>query len=88
MTHDELQNNSSDTGTKVPMTHDELLENIDLTIKSDKRGTELYWAIRAVVELHRPVHNAYDTDYSWWGCLMCEEVYPCPTIQAIEKELS
>ena len=75
------------------MTHDELLERL-YEYKSSNQGlfemTDLYqWreALRAVVELHRPVHNAYDTDYSWWGCLMCEEVYPCPTIQAVEKEL-
>jgi hypothetical protein len=68
------------------MTHDELLSKIEKSYYSDST-TGLENALRAVVELHRPVHNAYDTDYSWWGCLMCEEVYPCPTIQAIEKEL-
>ena len=67
------------------MTHDELLAICDNY--SFKDSAEPVKALRAVVELHRPVHNAYDTDYSWWGCLMCEEVYPCPTIQAIEKEL-
>ena len=71
------------------MTHDELLARIKqysdwAEVAFDTSPTN---ALRAVVELHRPVHNAYDTDYSWWGCLMCEEVYPCPTIQAIEKEL-
>lgn len=81
------------------MTHDELLENIDLTIKSDKRGTELYWAIRAVVKLHEPSKNEFGksdgscsagcawfdaNDYvTAWGFYS----YPCPTIQAIEKEL-
>ena len=67
------------------MTHDELLNYIDY--HNYRQYTPSIRALRAVVELHRPVHNAYDTDYSWWGCLMCEEVYPCPTIQAIEKEL-
>ena len=82
------------------MTHDELLATIRhrkttslLYTKELNIGAKYYLdahldALRAVVELHRPVHNAYDTDYSWWGCLMCEEVYPCPTIQAIEKELN
>jgi hypothetical protein len=65
------------------MTHDELLAKVS-NYKDAGLGSLV--ALRAVVELHRPVHNAYDTDYSWWGCLMCEEVYPCPTIQAIEKE--
>lgn len=67
------------------MTHKELLENIDLTIKSDKRGTELYWAIRAVVKLHR--ESVEHKDIPAGICLEDGEKYPCPTIQAIEKEL-
>ena len=71
------------------MTHDELLAKIGNPVDEGYQYGDIVFnkALRAVVELHRPVHNAYDTDYSWWGCLMCEEVYPCPTIQAIEKEL-
>lgn len=74
------------------MTHNELLAKIDEMIVLATKNIPYSYspplnALRAVLELHRPVHNAYDTDYSWWGCLMCEEVYPCPTIQAIEKEL-
>lgn len=69
------------------MTHDELLAKIKSKKEDYYADDQSLDALRAVVELHRPVHNAYDTDYSWWGCLMCEEVYPCPTIQAIEKEL-
>ena len=49
-----------------------------------------YWhkAIRAVIELHKPDSTG--------GCNACEQwtnegayqlFYPCPTIQAIEKEL-
>ena len=68
------------------MTHNELSKQLE-GLWHDSFKAPGYQALRAVVELHRPVHNAYDTDYSWWGCLMCEEVYPCPTIQAIEKEL-
>ena len=70
------------------MTHDELLAKIKSKKEDYYADDQSLDALRAVVELHRPVHNAYDTDYSWWGCLMCEEVYPCPTIQAIEKELN
>ena len=71
------------------LTHGELLARIDKNWDADYDYCDVQRdkALRAVVELHRPVHNAYDTDYSWWGCLMCEEVYPCPTIQVIEKEL-
>lgn len=67
------------------MTHKELLENIDLTIKSDKRGTELYWAIRAVVKLHKPTPEPVFV--SELECKICDSSYPCPTIEAIEKEL-
>ena len=35
-------------------------------------------AINAVMELHK--------DKNGW-CLICNYPYPCPTIQAIEKEL-
>jgi len=103
-THDE-QNNSSDTGSKVPMTHDELLDYL--------REHEEYWtslraqrwakvpafnALRAVVELHKP-WTATEDDRYWGGfrneigeqrCLSCDmpSAYPCPTIQAIEKELN
>ena len=70
------------------MTHDELLAKI-------KTGNEFVgikyapdshtFALRAVVELHKP------RDYkagNW--CIGCnaDYEYPCPTIQAIEKELS
>jgi hypothetical protein len=47
----------------------------------------IYKALRAVVELHyeksfgedSPIKNVCDT---------CSKVYPCPTVQAIEKELA
>ena len=122
MTHDEPQNNSSNTGTKVPMTHDELLAKVDEQIaiwSSGEYGWPRQWlsdevksktpmasyfkALRAVVELHKPVAfgNAY------WCANDCHAEtkltrkqrakgmtewlapvrYPCPTIQAIEKEL-
>jgi hypothetical protein len=64
------------------MTHDELLEKV-----KDNPTT------RAVVELHKPEKG---TLQSWFkflhnkpvvGCRLCEDFYPCSTIQAIEKEL-
>ena len=85
------------------MTHDELLAKIDYTLAIyeglsvlDVRVLTAYLkALRAVVELHKPM---------WWGgneaerwyCFHCgihdehEQImflYPCETIQAIEKEL-
>ena len=74
------------------MTHEELLSRIN----EDERVAHLYGysghqrllkyfnSLRAVVELHKPELDG----------LICKECtasesewYPCPTIQAIEKEL-
>jgi len=72
------------------MTHDELLARLDAAPNSDS-----CWKIaiiRKVVELHEPGDYGHD---SWQACLHCScqdchtfIVYPCPTIQAIEKELA
>lgn len=69
------------------MTHDELLYGI----KQIERLAEGMWgtkALRAVVELHKPITQAD-------GSVICDscsnsEFFPykdCPTIKAIEKEL-
>ena len=42
-------------------------------------------ALRAVVELHKPTPEAVFV--SEIECKPCNSAYPCPTIQAIEKEL-
>jgi hypothetical protein len=91
-----LPNNSSHRG-EVEMTHDELLAKVELRgAWKDERPNQVFvwvkdWnaeqntnALRAVVELHRE-NKGY--------CVRCsfndsEYKYPCPTIQAIEKELS
>ena len=60
------------------MTHDELKEKL-----SNAYHTPLYLALRAVVELHKPVlHSKHK-----YICEGCNLFYPCDTIQAIEKEL-
>ena len=82
------------------MTHDELLASI---IDYGQNGPidygqiDLSKALRAVVELHKPVQGSSDIQtYDYVGCDACVEwshdgnmnlKYPCPTIQAIEKEL-
>ena len=75
------------------MTHDELLakmaEPAHKLNASDARNVYLL-ALRAVVELHKPngfgcAANCIEVDddgYAWKNT-----AYPCPTIQAIEKEL-
>jgi hypothetical protein len=66
------------------MTHDELLAKVS-NYKDAGLGSLV--ALRAVVELHKP------SDVFCRGCGFNEEynepsqLLPCPTIQAIEKEL-
>jgi len=69
------------------MTHDELLAKINYDIEGNPYD-EYMSAIRAVVELHKPIK--YRTPLKIrTGCNVCENNlrYPCETIQAIEKEL-
>lgn len=76
------------------MNHDELLKQID--------AIEYPWcmqdALRAVVALHKPTENYYG-NVCWFCFNLAYEpsglemefedfAYPCPTIRAIEKELS
>jgi hypothetical protein len=80
------------------VTRDELLADINKYYSDIESG--LRWepdcyikALRAVVELHKPSQKDYTGEI---GCVGCDvnseygtwqEEYPCPTIQAIEKEL-
>ena len=65
------------------MTYEELLAELTDIEPVYARAT-LYSALRAVVELHKPVEGKFGL-----SCLKCRdyENYPCSTIQAIEKEL-
>ena len=69
------------------MTHEELLAEIDF-LPLDGLHKWFQPALRAVVELHKPTEGWEGYTY----CEGCQEIalgdYPCPTIQAIEKELS
>ena len=71
------------------MTHDELLAKINYDIEGNPYD-EYMQALRAVVELHKPMSDRMP------DCAECVTIhqgetdvvfYPCPTIQAIEKEL-
>jgi len=70
------------------MTHEELLEKINrYSLRTSMLDTLGWNALRAVVELHKPspIPDWVPTEdklICW-----CAHVYPCPTIQAIEKEL-
>ena len=75
------------------MTHDELLIEINrrLEVALYNGDPQSIHALRAVVELHKPELHQNDNVER---CVQCSSFsyryveYPCPTIQAIEKELS
>jgi hypothetical protein len=73
------------------MTHEELLDCVtksrDYTDiqEPNVRMVEELNALRAVVELHKPTE--YGDCSHCFGLHSMGETYPCPTIQAIEKEL-
>jgi hypothetical protein len=79
----------------VGMTHDELLAKLaddyqfaDYAELRDEQGfLPTHQALRAVVELHKPspIPDWVPTkeELMCW----CAHIYPCPTVQAIEKEL-
>jgi len=84
------------------MTYDELLKHLDekLSWKNNTEYGDAYLALRAVVELHKPDSNGIceACDGECWGCgewgcewpkcdCDCHPLYPCDTMQAIEKEL-
>ena len=80
------------------MTHDELLKRLE-GLWHDSFKAPGYQSLRAVVELHKPVMaftGGYDGEENELWAEQCSDCsnngfsqeYPCPTIQAIEKELS
>lgn len=72
------------------MTHEELLDNIYWHWRKDARGDGLQpmidyrRALLKVVYLHIRVLDPVGRP----ECLSCRRHYPCPTIQAIDKELA
>ena len=66
------------------MTHDELLANIDERTSYLGNTDGIYVALRAVVELHIADFGTPNEDIL---CDSCKVIYPCLTIQTIEKEL-
>jgi len=89
------------------VTHDELLAKIEAS--GFVQGKDYVWsldgpavkkanaALRAVVELHKPIeedgklwcqHEACYNHIEFLERDDCDCDYPCPTIEAIEKELS
>ena len=90
MTHDENYKLTTSNYSKAPnpiLSHEELLAKIDGYIEHDCDCWQcnMAKALRAVVELHNPTPEKVFV--SEIECIQCDSDYPCPTIQAIEKEL-
>jgi len=66
------------------MNHGELLAKLDALDHSCSVVGVTIAALRAVVELHTADFGTPGEDIV---CDYCKITYPCPTIQAIEKEL-
>ena len=64
------------------MKHNELLAKIESFNKVTTEGMERR-ALRAIVELHKPIIHALPDKTCW----ACQDLYPCPTIQVIDKEM-
>ena len=65
------------------MTHDELIQKINDEIDNCKGlmiGAVLGETIKAVVKLHKPIEGKCKADFP--------TLYPCSTIQTIEKEIN
>jgi len=75
------------------MRHDDLLIEINrrLDVAYYNGDPQSMRALRAVVELHKPVQSYMFDEESCSHCSSEEDrseiLYPCTTIQAIEKEL-
>ena len=83
------------------MTHDELLEKLWILpadVTELQHGAKAVHALYAIVELHKPTkgEDVKNNPKESGICLACTPLslnfyeairYPCPTIQAIEKEL-
>lgn len=72
------------------MSHQKLLDKLAYTPHTDPNGKNMYQALRAVMELHRPIKRPKWLPIEFQGdsCNLCPGSYPCPTIKAIDKELA
>ena len=58
-------------------------EDLFYAIEEEASYQKLIDVLCSVVELHNPIINALPDE----TCSACQDLYPCRTIQAIEKEL-
>lgn len=79
------------------MTHDELKIKLrDMPVNLNN-SVQIYDALLAVIELHKPFKDRFEYGEEYLACSHCTEWttvgeyfsnYPCQTIQAIEKEVN
>lgn len=89
MTYDDLLK-KVETDQEVTKYLDKGLASGDITINAARQHWFQSNALRAVVELHKNNGSKYTLAYNQVAielCEYCRDEYPCPTIQAIEKEL-
>ena len=72
----------------IQMTHDELLAKLN-SYQCGSAFAEMFKnAVRAVVELHKSQDITLPNGEWGVNCSYCDILtYPCPTLEAIEKEL-
>ena len=95
MTHDELLK-TVETDQELTKYLDKGLVSGDITINTARQHWFQSNALRAVVELHKPKKEVTGMGVTFEGVTTslstqllcnCGALYPCPTIEAIEKEL-
>ena len=71
------------------MTHDKLLKKLWEKRNSLCDNLDIHFALSAIVELHKPQEITLPNGDWGTNCGHCDIgfTYPCPTIQAIEKEV-
>ena len=69
------------------MTHQDLLDKLAYTPHTDPNGKYMYQALRAIVELHKPIVVELLDGPGPMCNNCCDGFYPCLTIQIIEHKL-
>jgi hypothetical protein len=97
MTHDETYSTDKFDELLAKIDYNQVEGTWDIDMKSQcfDLVAQNYRALRAVVELHKPVLDTFPYGLELdapevterYECDDCFMSYPCPTIQAIEKEL-
>jgi hypothetical protein len=71
---------------EIAILHAEARQDAELIFEFKGIANEYKQAIERVREIHKPVEIGlyYGDNYGYLGCPVCDELYPCPTIQALD----